>query len=526
MTTPKKESHLTKWIIVLLVLAVVGLVLAFFATHEKITTQNYLPKDEAYLSNNFHTAEFLLKKQNKTVNRLSDDSDVPLRAIWQDLDNAKGKLMIIQEIRSDQEKDVAMMLEWVQAGGHLVGFSQSHPYDEYDPNDETNHWEIINEAERQNALMTVLGLRFAYVGWHSFEELGTLSDLQSSTVPLVLPTGETIVVNSQSLGKFSNDFKPYLSVLERDDAPTDAQQILNLYYNYDWVRTKIKPYNYELLEKGKARSKLTADDQQLLTTYQSKNKAGDYFLAGRALYDAQLGAGRITLLASDEMIENAMPYTSDFMRIDEPQRAKDHDQAIKDRKRQSKTPLIDALRATGELRTQSGYYDGLMLDDNAYLLTHLTQNARDVWFVQNFKRPPLWELVWQSIPFLVLASGFLLILGFFALPRHFGYYKTIPDDSAVNLLGFFEGLGDYYWRADKMYLQVEQNRNALFERLTARLPLLTTLTDSDDICLAIADHLTTDADSVALALYGEWQSEQEFLVVAQAFQRLAKKVGL
>lgn len=517
-----RENHLIKWAI-LLVLLLVGLFgLYFYSTHEKITFHNYLPKDEAYLHNKFHTAEFLLKKQNKKVHRLSSESDVPLRTIWQDLDNAKGKLMIIQNIDHQQTTDVAMMLEWVQAGGHLLAFSQSRP-DEYDLSDEYDHWEAINDLNRQNALMTVLGLRFAYVGWHSFEELDTLQDLGSSTVPLVLLTGETIVANSQSVGRFSDDFISFLESLESDDA--DTENLLTLYYNYEWVRDEIKPYNYELFEKGKVRSKLTADDQKLLTAYKRKNKAGDYFLAGRALYDAQLGAGRITLLASDEMLENPTPYTADMIQIDEPQEAKEHDQAIQDQKRQSKTPLVDALQAT-ESQTQSGYYDGLMLDDNAYLLTHLTQNARDVWFVRNFKRPPLWELVWQAVPYLVLASGFLLILGFFALSRQFGHYKTVQDDSAVNLLGFFEGLGDYYWRADKMYLQVAQNRNALFDRLSARLPLIATLTDSDDICLAIADHLTTDPDSVALALYGEWQSEQEFLVVAQAFQRLAKKVGL
>lgn len=511
---------LAKWLIVLAIV-VGGLWAVYFAKYYKpVYTTHHLPKQEVNESP-FYTANFLLGTQGKTGKILGATEDNELRAIWADKDNAKGKLIVIETIKAQQEKDLQAMLDWVMAGGHLLSFNKTY-LAAYQKEDNGNYEtdELTEYLDDQNPLLLVLGIVREEQGYHynynenwSKDEQELINEL-ADNAPVLLNNTPIVLTHDTNDGIFM-PFKPLSDQLSTSDDDT-AQKWLNRYHHYQHYREQAVPISYDLLGDNPAQN--TKNLASLPKHEQAKllgiHKLNDKILSSKqAVYGVKLGAGQITLLASPRMIGNPEPTLQN-----------DSNDHPKDSKPKN-SPFWQNLTHTSWLWEDNGYgYNGdLMSADNAYFFHHLTQNIRQVWFVANFDRPTLMQLIWRHLPFLAVAVLLSIGLAMLALPRQFGAVQSYREDRAFNLLLLFEELAGFLWRADKLTKQMTTTRTHLLDKIATQLPIITAHQNPNKICAIVAEHSSLDDETVYQALYGEWVNDKEFLVVAQALATLANR---
>lgn len=513
----KKQNNIIKWVIILVVVLTILWIVSFFYNRESVIVSYYEPKPEAQ-SSRFYATKFLLQKQGKTVELLGDTDDILLREIWADTNNAAKKTLIIQDIKPEQTTDVKHMLDWVLAGGHIVSFPNEYWY-----SDHTDINQITDYYNQENPLLLALGVSanlYSPDYYHDGDDDKTkekkseiIDKFNYGAIPLKLPTGERIVIESDSYPRiiFNNEFTKTYDKLKNSDN-TEMGKIRQFYDEHQLVRNQVKPIDYNLLThheptNQQTLSGLTANEKTDILTMQSY--VNDHFSPNRIIYDVKVGAGRITLLASDDIFKN--PTANNSLT---------HTSATPPTKTTTHTPFYQKL-TNHDWHDNAVYNGGIMSVDNAFFTNYLTQNSDKVWIVANFKRPTLMQLLWANVPFLLIALGLVVILGLLALPKQFGAIRTYQDDAAFNLFRFFDEMGNFLWRTDKMYKQVEKNRMILLEKYMARLPHLSKLNENQ-VCDEIAELTHIDVSVVEMALYGEWRNDKEFLVITQSLYRLER----
>lgn len=520
---------LAKWLIVLAVVLGGLWGFYFFNNYKPVYITNHSPKKEVNDSP-FFTANFLLTTQGKTGKILGSAEDSELRAIWADKDNANGKLIVIETIKPQQEKDLQAMLDWVAAGGHLLSFNKEYlaTYQK-DDNGDYDVEDLTEYLDSQNPLLLVLGIAREQQGYHydydekwSEKERELVNKLNSDNVPALLDGVPIVLSHSANDGAFV-PFEPFFDQLKTTDDDT-AHKWLDRYEQYQRYREQIVPISYELLGKNSAQNAKNLanlpkyDQTNLLTIHQLNDKL---LSSKQAVYDVKLGAGRITILASSRMIGNPNAVKKDNLGNQDNKSNENASQAKNSQFWQNLTRSSWDWDYDGY-----GYNGDLMSVDNAYFFHHLTANARQVWFVANFDRPTLGQLIWRHLPFLAVAVLVSLGLAMLALPRQFGAVQAVREDRAFNLFLLFEELAGFLWRADQLKKQVASTRTHLLDKIFAHLPTLVGVQNPNQICAIIAEHSNLDDDVVYQALYGEWANESEFLLVGQALTRLARVYAL
>lgn len=536
----KQNNGIAKWIILLGVVLVGFWVFLWFKNHQAVYRTEHLPLPEVKQSP-FYTANFLLNTQNKNSELLGKADNGQLRQIWADTDTAKGKMMVIQHLEKGQDRDLNAMLSWVQAGGHLVGFSrdvlrayancEGYEFCEIDSEKLNANPEFVsNYLDDENPLVLALGLATLASEFDSDkynDEFYKLADTFGEGLPLRLPNNETIVVASERYGEkyLNHNFLNKLKATPNLD--TAIIKDLDRYEQYAPFAEQLKPIHYQLLtddknENLKRLNGLTDKQKEQVLKYHQFDKAN--FSANRMLYDATLGAGRITIFTNDEWLSNPYPTGNGATTEQASSDTQTPDTQEKSAKPKD-SPLWQKLTYSAYDDNSQLVYDGrLMTLDNAYFLNFLAKDANKVWFVANFESPPLSALLWRHLPFLLVAVGVSLLLLMLALPRQFGARVAYREDTAFNLFLLFEEIAGFLWRADQLQKQVDDSRKALLETIYTHLPTLNKATPSV-LCATVAEHSRLDDETVYNALYGEWANEKEFIIIGQAFTKLARAYG-
>lgn len=475
-------DKLGRWVLWLMAVLVIGYGVWFLNTHSLQTIKNrYKPLPEVD-DNPYFAASLLLKSQGKQgiyVER--HEADATLKQLWQDTDNASQKTAILHHIGDAQKNDLDKMVDWMQAGGHLVVFSQ-------------DNFEVGNEAafedyqDYENPLLIKLGIYNQYINDEFQTETNPTHSWSINPYQIPLKIGDAIVIlNDEQKSVFNTD--------------TFVKNYAAEVYDYQAVSHTMSKSEFD------GRFAPLNDDEKGVF-YQAIKANPNYFLPYGVMVDAKLGKGRLTVLDIDKPFNN--PYGGGFDPTNN-----DDESSKAPQSRLSKLLLGDY--GYGDL-----YYGGVASNDNGFLLNYLTIGRQEVLFVPAFERTPLSALIKKNLPFMLFAVVAMMALALLALPRQFGRHERILDDSDKNVLSYYTAIGQYLWASDLCEAQVAINRERLIEKIRAVLPSIHKVGDEDQLSHLIAKDCNLPPEVVFLALYGDWDNEREFVAMTRAFARVAK----
>lgn len=478
----KTKGDVSVWVWV--VLAVIGLLIVLTAVnvqknYERRERSFYQPISESRANPYFVAGEYL-KQNNKSVHWESGErSVVALAELVADFDNASGRLLILDQLDARQLAQATAILEWVEAGGHVITFAQKRL--------DKTAVDLLEDSDtdeyraNENPLLAELGIYHLSVPESAdYRHQDDYAFLPACGTALRLD-GRLVVVDGHCGQLVATD--------------TD----------------KFVPYDYRVFKaNGATGTHLQASLQALLGKAKNEKQAEAFtdFLANnptsadpaRVLLDGQVGKGRLTVLADNQIFSN--PYGGKV--------------SSEDVTPELPTTLWEKLDRTKF--SHLAYGGGISGYDHAYLFDFLSKNADEVWFFASVERPSFFMLLWQNFRFGLIAMVLMVLAMVLALPRQFGRYESLADDTGKNVLRYFSHVASYLWRVDKMAGQVANNRTTLKKRLKARVMGLTHVADDDveGFCTVLSERLNVDAETVFLALFAEWDGQGEFVAITQA----------
>lgn len=491
-----ESSGVSKWLFWLLAVAMFGFGVWFVMNYDWVSKGiRYTQKKS---NNPYEAASLILAQENKTVNYSQGlAGNRTLSKLWQGNNNAQTTL-ILKHIADEQADDLDTMLAWVQAGGHIITFSDDVLYD-------ADNVDIVNAyLSDENPLLVKLGVYRVDKPIHEATYANNY-ELVSAT-PLYLPNNRALIITNE----------PYF--FDTSKLSQTYPQAVVAQYDF-FTNGMLEGVSDKLLQARKQQFGLT--DTQIDKFKSAYKFSPHLFDDQKAMVDMQFGQGRITILSDSTLFDSPMyGYKSD-----------ERDDTTKDTAKGTKNSdnpdSIFWQKMTGDYKTVSVYQDGIARLDNAYLLSFLTTNRSQIYFVDNFKEIGLIDRLREHTPFLLIGIMLLAMAGVLSLPRQFGRTQAIYDDSAYDMMRYFKGVANFLYKGDKMAVQVAKNRANLLDRLAVSVPSLTNLKNQQAIIQAVFKdaHLkdnTITIDMVYLALFGTWDNDSEFLAVTQAFVQLAR----
>lgn len=454
-----------------------------FDGYERVYRTLYRPVLESWQNPYFVAGEYL-KTQGKKIHwHGGESSATAFQTLTDDTANAKGRLLIIDSLEVGQTSQVQSLIDWAKAGGHVIVYAKERlDKTSLDDLEDSDH-EQYDEFE--NPLLKELGIYF-----------------------LTLP--DYVKYDGQAYNFLSNCD----AMLKIDNKLVRIDTVCGQLHMTG--ESEFVPYDYQVFAPDMTLADLQArlgkpdDNEKALAFLKFLQNNPSRYHPANALLDGQLGQGRLTVLADDDIFSNPYPTKLDASEITPP----------------TKRTLWDKV---GHYQDDMAY-DGRIADyDRAYLFHFLSQEADEVWFFANLTRPSFWAVLWQNFAFGLVALAMMAVAMVLALPRQFGRQKSVLDDSSYNVLRYFEQVAGYLWRVDKMKMQVATNRTALQKRLQARIAPLSSVAIGDDMadewCHQLAVVLGVEPDVVFLALFAEWDNRAEFLSITQALAEVEMRFG-
>lgn len=223
-----------------------------------------------------------------------------------------------------------------------------------------------------------------------------------------------------------------------------------------------------------------------------------------ALLEAKLGKGRLVVLEDETLFFNPSPSSNN--KPEAPNEAK---------AQQNNNRLWHLLQDEAKAELYEG---GLANFDHAQLLLWLTKDSQKVYFVDSLEYRSLFGVITQRTPFLWVALVLVLLALLFGQARQFGATKEPKDDSAYDFLLYFSKVGDYLWRVDTCQSQVAQNRQALIQKIQAKLGQLPA--HPEECCAYLDRHTGLSAKTFYDALYQSYDNEEQFFRITCAFDKV------
>ncbi|MDO4426640.1 MAG: hypothetical protein Q4B88_00780 [Moraxella sp.] len=489
MIDRKNNDHTVKILFYIGLFCVIAFLVWFFYSHEKVVSDTRYRPNATAKESPFSAANLLLTTQGKQVTVLTQEtSSLKLKQLWQDTKNAKGKLVILTHMDTPQASHLEGIIRWVQAGGHLVVYSNDQYEHETGVFDTANDdWQ--NYTRKENPLLIKLGI------YAESDSIEVNNDFNTYLVPLRLPDGQLLIVDDPVAGKLNAS--RFLS-MHPEAVARDYQAV-----RYDKTRgegvidrTHLSE-SFSELDIGQA--------SKLLVFLEESQKNYNSYQPERLIFDSDYGQGRLTVLTHQALWVNPLP-----MGFEPEASKKETEQASR---------LWRYLR--GNLFFGVDYQGGISTADHAYLLSHLSQDATEVWLVPRLKSENFISTLWEHLPFF-MGALLVFVLGMgLSLPRKFTPVREVVSDESENLLAYFEYVGQYLWASDQVEALMRTNRERLFEKIHLKYPSLNTASKpSPEHSHAIAQMLTLPVSVVENALFGTWQSQSEFLMVCQDFMRV------
>ena len=162
--------------------------------------------------------------------------------------------------------------------------------------------------------------------------------------------------------------------------------------------------------------------------------------------------------------------------------------------------------------------------DHALFLADLTEGTRKVWLLYSSDMPSLLALLWRNAPFLVVSLVTVALLWLGYLTAFSGPRRRLGEPSRRSLLEHLDAAAAYAWRIDRARGLLAGFRDASSSGWERRHHQLGRL-DREQRCRWIAEQSGLTVQEVETALYQEVESEQDFVRVSAAQQRVLLRLN-
>ena len=185
-----------------------------------------------------------------------------------------------------------------------------------------------------------------------------------------------------------------------------------------------------------------------------------------------------------------------------------------------KNPAFDpSFSAQGRRRFSTSIAEA----DHAYYLSRLTAGAGKVWLVYDLSTRGLGPLLWQKARLACISLALLVIIGLWAESNRFGPYVMPLNQPRRSYLEHIKMTVDFCWQQDRGQRLFATNRRRFRQYLSLKHPQLSTLPEHEQ-CLKLAEYTGMGAGEVRQALFGNGQTEPEFIRLTHTLQSLRKKL--
>jgi len=175
------------------------------------------------------------------------------------------------------------------------------------------------------------------------------------------------------------------------------------------------------------------------------------------------------------------------------------------------------------------YFRNASLDEpeNARLLLDVVAGFIDpgtIWFVYNSAFPSLWEIIWASAPFAVLAAAMALALWIWSVTPKFGPAMIATFESRRSIIEHIRAAGNFVWRNRSAGVLTGSSINAMLHEAEARHPGIGRLSRRDQ-ATRIARITNLPAEWVFEALVGHDNPRpRDFTHHMQSLQGIRKEL--
>ncbi len=158
--------------------------------------------------------------------------------------------------------------------------------------------------------------------------------------------------------------------------------------------------------------------------------------------------------------------------------------------------------------------------DHALFLAMLVGRNAKVWLLYSSNMPSLVTLLWRAAPSLVVSFLLLVVLSLWRFTGRTGPLLTAASTTRRNMLEHLDASAAYAWRTDRAGRMFKASQNAIEQKWQRRHPTLGAM-DRKARCEWIAEQTGMVPRAVDAALYGNVATEQDFIKVSAAQQKLA-----
>lgn len=162
--------------------------------------------------------------------------------------------------------------------------------------------------------------------------------------------------------------------------------------------------------------------------------------------------------------------------------------------------------------------------DHAYALWQLIDHEGKVWFLINQESPSLWSLLWQAVPYGMLAAVLALILWLWAKAMRFGPTLTRTGHSRRSLAEHVQASAMLLWRRQQHPYLVELLREDLRQQLQRLYPQFNYW--SEAVQISHLQQLTSlSAADIQRALFSDrLLHPQDFTLAVACLQTIRKSI--
>jgi Domain of unknown function (DUF4350) len=173
--------------------------------------------------------------------------------------------------------------------------------------------------------------------------------------------------------------------------------------------------------------------------------------------------------------------------------------------------------------TFSYFSTSIAKEDHAYYLWLLVGGNSKVWILYSLQTSGLVSFLWQNAQQACISLIALLIIWLWWQRNRFGPYRSELNQARRNYLEHILMAANFSWKQDKGQQMFENTREQFIHWLALKHPQLTSLS-AEEQCEKIAELCDLSASKIYQALFGQWNTEREFIQLTFILQSLRKKL--
>lgn len=185
--------------------------------------------------------------------------------------------------------------------------------------------------------------------------------------------------------------------------------------------------------------------------------------------------------------------------------------------------LTNPTNQFNEFTTFNYFNTSIADEDHAYYLWLLVGNESKVWLLYSLQTAGLMALLWQKAKLACVSMFILLIIWLWWQRNRFGPYQIDLNVGRRNYLEHILMAANFSWKQDKGHQLFQNSRDQFIHWLSLKHPQLSSLTKEEQ-CQKFSELCDLPASKIYQTLFGQWNTEREFIQLTFILQSLRKKL--